>query len=93
MSKCTVCRAAIEIEEPAILYVNGAGAAKEVCPDCEALLNIVAEGLDTNEIKEALDTLRLHLQRSRDIRAMAVINELLKDNPAARRYAPDDDAL
>ena len=85
MAKCTICKAMIEIEDPAILYVNGAGAAKEICPACEALINTVAESEDTAEIRAAMDTLQAHLQSSRDIRAMAIITELLKENPAAGR--------
>ena len=89
MSKCTICKSVIEIEDPAILYVNGAGAAKEVCPACEELINTVAESEDAAAVKAAMATLQAHLQNSRDIRAMAIITELLKENPAVAGRTDD----
>ena len=63
MKSCSICKAAIEAENPSILTMGGYGNPRYVCEDCDKEIERMLLSHDTVEIAESMKTLGEHLSR------------------------------
>ncbi len=63
MKSCSICKAAIEAEDPSILTMGGYGNPRYVCEECDKEMERMLLSRDTSEIGSAMKTLGDHLAR------------------------------
>ena len=82
METCVVCRNKFESESPAVLFVNGYGNRRCLCPECEALLDL-ATSAESEEQARAKETLLDRAAALKDREAAMVLSEVLAGETAA----------
>ena len=61
MKNCSICKAAIEAENPSILTMGGYGNPRYVCEECDREIERMLLSKDTEEFSAAMKTLGDHL--------------------------------
>lgn len=75
MHTCVICRRVFEGENPAILHVSKYGTPRELCPDCEKLLDVATSGGEgADAAREKLYALSSSI---READSMRVLREVL----------------